>query len=63
VAQQDWSLAAFADRQVDGASRAWHERDASWLVALADDAQDAVTSFEPEVLDVRPARFTDPQPV
>ena len=54
-------LAAFADRQVDCASRARHERDDSWLVSLADDPQNAVTTFEPEVLDVRPTCLTDPQ--
>jgi hypothetical protein len=63
VAQQDRSLAAFTDRQVDGARRAWHQRNARWLVPLADDAQDPVTPFEAKVLDVRPARLTDPQAV
>jgi hypothetical protein len=63
VAQQDRSCAAFADRHIDRASRAWHERDARSLVARADDAQDAVTPFEPEVLDVSPARLTDPEAV
>jgi hypothetical protein len=63
VAQQDRSLAAFANRQIDGARRAWHERDARWLVPLADDAQDAVAPFESEVFDVRPARLTDPEAV
>ena len=61
MTQQDRSSVAFADGQVDGAGCAWYEWDASWFVALADDAQDAVTAFEPEVFDVRPARFTDPQ--
>ena len=63
MAQQDRSFAAFADRQVDGAGGAGHERDAGWLVALADDAQGAVTAFEPEVFDVRAARLADPQAV
>ena len=63
MAEQDRSRGALADRQIDGAGGAGHEWDASGLVALADDAQDAVTAFEAEVLDVGPARFTDPQAV
>ena len=54
---QDRTLVTLPDGQVNRPGRARHERDLGWLVALADDAQDSVTSFEAEVLDVGGARF------
>ena len=63
AAHQDRAFVAFADRQVDRACRAGHERDHRGLVALADDPQRAVAALEAEVLDVGGARFCDPQSV
>ena len=63
VADQDRSVGAFADGQVDGSGGAWHEWDPGGLVALTDDLQGAMTAFEPEVVDVRAARLADPQSV
>jgi hypothetical protein len=40
-----------------------NERDRGRLVALAEDAQGAVTAFEAKILDVAGAGFADPQPV
>jgi hypothetical protein len=60
---QDRSLAAFADGEVDGARRAGDEWDGGGLVALAEDAQGAVTAFEAKVLDVGRAGLAYPQPV
>jgi hypothetical protein len=63
ITQQDRTLAALADRQVDRAGRSGYEWDVGWLVALADDLQDAMATFEAEVLDVRPAGLADAQTV
>jgi hypothetical protein len=59
VANQDRSHGAFADGEVDRAGGAWHERDDGGLVALADDAQRAMSALDSEVLDVRAAGFAD----
>ena len=60
VTEQDRSRGAFADREVDGAGGARHERDRGGLVALADDAQRAMTALDAEVLDVGAACLADP---
>jgi hypothetical protein len=59
-AAQDRPLVAFADGKVDGARGAGNERDGGGLVALAEDAQGAVASFEAKILDVGGARLADP---
>jgi len=41
---QDRALVTLADGQVNRPGRARDERDLGWLVALADDAEDSVTS-------------------
>jgi len=63
VADEDRSLASFADRKVDGSGGSGDERDHGGLVALADDPQRSMTSVESEVADVGVACFADPQPV
>ena len=63
VAEQDRTRCPLADGQVDGAGRPRHQRDHGGLVALADDAQDAVAPLEAKVLDVGQARLTHPQAV
>jgi hypothetical protein len=57
TASQDRPVVVFADVEVDGAGRSRDERDRRGLVALADDPQGSVASFEPEVLDVGGAGF------
>jgi len=56
-------LAAFADCQVDRASRTGDQRDRGPLVALAEKAERPVAPFEAEVLDVGGARLAHPQSV
>ena len=63
VAQQDGTLASFADGEVDGASGAWHQRYEGRLFALAGDPQYPVTSFEGHVFDVGLTGLADPQTV
>ena len=63
VAEEDRSLAAFADREVDGAGGSGCERDGDDLAALAQDREGAVPAFEAERFDVRADRFGDAQPV
>jgi hypothetical protein len=63
VADEDRSLASFADREVDGAGGSWDEGDHGGLVALAKDPQRAMASVEAEVADVGVACLTNPQPV
>ena len=50
AATQDGPLAAFAHGQVDRASSPWDQRDRRWLVALPEDPQCPMASFEAEVL-------------
>jgi len=59
----DRSLATFAHRQVDGPGRAGRQRDGHDLATLAHDRERAVPSLQPQVLDVSPNGFRDPQPV
>jgi hypothetical protein len=63
ASHQDRPLVAFTDREVNRSSGAWHERDHGRLVALAGDAQCAVSAFEAEILDVGGACFCDAQTV
>ena len=63
TAQQDRALAPFADREMHGACRAWHEWDDGRLAALAEDPQGAVPTIEAEIADVGVARLAYPQPV
>jgi len=53
----------FADGEIDGASGAGHQRYEGRLVALADDPQHAVASFEGHVLDVGLTCLADPQAI
>ena len=59
--EQDRSGGPVADGAVDGAADRGRQRDEDGLVALADDAQDAVAVFFAEVVDVRAGGFEDPQ--
>ena len=58
--EEQRALAAFADREVDGAGRSGREWDDYGLAALAQNGQGAVSSFETERLDVRTSCFRDP---
>ncbi len=49
VAEQDRTLASFADRKIHGACRARHERDDGRLAALAEDPQRAMPTIEAEI--------------
>ena len=53
ASKQDRAFVSFADREVNRAAGARDQRDDGGLVALADDAQCSVTTFEREVLDAR----------
>jgi hypothetical protein len=57
------SLRALADSQVDRAGGARGERDGDDPAALAGDHQGPVAALEPQVLDVRAGRLRHPQPV
>ena len=57
LSAKDRALASLADCEIDGSGRAGHERNHRWLVALTEDAERAVTAFEPEVFDVGCARL------
>jgi hypothetical protein len=61
--QEDWSLAAFADGQVERPGGPWCERDGGHLAALAGDDQGAVPAFDAQRLDVGAGDLGDPQPV
>ncbi len=60
---QDRAFVAFADRQIDRASRPRHERDRRRLVPLAENVQRPMAAFDAEVLDVGRARLAHTQPV
>jgi hypothetical protein len=57
------ALVAFTHGGVDRTGSSRHQRDQRWLVALAEDAQGAVSSLEAKVLDVGPARLRHAQTV
>lgn len=63
VTAQDRSLVTFTDGQIDGPGGSRDQWNRGWLVAFADDAQRAVTTFEGEVLHVGAGRFAHAQPV
>lgn len=63
VAQQDGAFSPFADGEVDGSGGAGHEWDQGRFVALADDPQDPVPSFEGHFFDVGLTRLGDPQAI
>lgn len=63
MTEQNWSLAPFADCEIDSAGRAWHERNHRRLAALADDPQRAMPTIEAEITNVGFARLAHPQPV
>ncbi len=58
--QEDRSLAAFADRQVDGPCRPQGERDDGFLAALAHDSQGAVAAVQAEHFNVVSDGLGDP---
>src|SRR5688572_20587318 len=62
-AAQDSAVGALADGEIDGSCDPGWQGDGCRLVALADDGEGSVASFDAEVLDVGGARFADPQPV
>ena len=57
VAADDGAFVAFTYGEVDRTGSPRHERDERWLVALAEDAQRAVSSLEAKILDVGRARL------
>ena len=61
--QQDRSLGAFADDEIDRSRGARSERNGDGLAALAQHDQGAVSAFQAESFDVGADRFGDPQPV
>jgi hypothetical protein len=63
VTQQDRSFSPFPDGEVDGTGGSRNEGYEGRLVALADDAQDAVSSFDGHVLDIGLAGLADAQAV
>jgi hypothetical protein len=60
---EQWSVGAFTDRRVDGASSPWREREEGGLVALADDTHHVVAVGDREIGQVRGAVFGNPQRV
>ncbi len=62
-AEEDRSLAALTEREVDCACGAGRERECRGLATLAQNGQRPVTPLETEGLDVGPGRFGDSQPV
>jgi len=61
--QQNGSLVAFSNTEVDGAGGTRRKGDRDDLAALASDRQGAVTAFHALVLDVSVEGFGEPQPV
>jgi hypothetical protein len=57
--EADWAVGPFPDGEVQNAGSSGNQWDTGALVALADDGQGTVATFEAEVLDVRPAGFAD----
>jgi hypothetical protein len=60
---EDRSLAAFTDREINGPRRAGRQRDGHDLATLAQDRERAVAALQAEVLDIGADGFGDPQPV
>src|SRR4051812_46056139 len=63
VSAGDGAFVAFTHGEVDRTASPPHQRDMRWLVALAEDAQRAVSSLEAKILDVGPARLRHAQAV
>jgi hypothetical protein len=63
LADQNRTLPALADGQIDGAGGARHQGDERRFGALADDTQHSMSPLHAHVLDVGVARLGDPQPV
>lgn len=63
VAADDGAFVAFTHGEVHRTGSPRHQRDERWLVALAEDAQRAVSSLEAKILDVGPARLRHAQAV
>jgi hypothetical protein len=61
--QQDLTVLALADREVNGPRRARDEWDHGRLVALTGDSQRAAPALEAEILDVGGARLSDTKSV
>jgi hypothetical protein len=61
--EEDGSLAALADRQVNRPRCARRERNGDDLAALAGDHQGPVAALDAEVRDAGAGGFGDPQPV
>ena len=57
TSNQDWSVTAFADGQVNGPGGSRDERDYGRFVALADDPQCPVAAVESKIIDVGVACF------
>jgi hypothetical protein len=53
------TVVSLTDGEVDRSGGARHQRDGRWLVAFADDSQDAMVTLEAEVLDVGRTSFRD----
>jgi hypothetical protein len=58
--EEDWSIAALTDRQVDRPCRARRERDGDDLAALAGDHQSPVPALHAQGLDVGTGGLRDP---
>ena len=63
VAADDGAFVAFTHGEVDRTGSPRDEGNKRWLVALAEDAQHAVSSLDGKILDVGPARLGDVQAV
>ncbi len=61
--QEDRSVAALTDGQVDRPGGAWRERDGDDLAALAGDHQGAVPALDAQALNAGAGRLGNPQPV
>jgi hypothetical protein len=61
--EQDWSVLAFTDGEVDGAGGSGRHGDEDGLATFAKDGEGAVSAFETETLDVRADCFGDSQSV
>jgi hypothetical protein len=62
-AEEDGSVEAFADGQVDGPGGAGRQRDGHDLAALAADRQGAMAPLHAQGVDVRSDRLGDPEPI
>lgn len=63
ASSQDRDFTPFADGEIDGACRSWHDRDGGWLATFPEDLESAVPALETEILDVGLACLGDAKPV